>query len=136
MNNNVRICPNCGSLEIKGEYHSFFGCGCFYSDERGGTPTITEKREGYRFQETLLDKTAFFDGFLGTIVGDASATPNVLGKRIHEKMSKNRGGGCFRVVRFVTGHLRTACHCARVCPATTGLGRERWHSNKTRCEDG
>ena len=53
MNNNVRICPNCGSLEIKSEYHSFFGCGCFYSDERGGTPTITEKREGYRFHETL-----------------------------------------------------------------------------------
>jgi PKD repeat protein len=43
--------------------------------------------KSYRFQETLLDKTAFFDGFLGTIVGDADATPNVLGKRIHEKMS-------------------------------------------------
>jgi hypothetical protein len=24
---------------------------------------------------------------LGTIVGDADATPNVLGKRVHEKMS-------------------------------------------------
>jgi hypothetical protein len=43
--------------------------------------------KSYRFQETLLDKTAFFDGFLGTIVGDADATPNVLGKRVHEKMS-------------------------------------------------
>lgn len=41
--------------------------------------------KSYRFQETLLDKDAFFDGFLGTIVGDASASPNVLGKRMHEK---------------------------------------------------
>lgn len=43
--------------------------------------------KSYRFQETLLDKTVFFDDFLGTIVGDANAAPNVLGKRIHEKMS-------------------------------------------------
>jgi hypothetical protein len=41
--------------------------------------------KSYRFQETLLDKNAFFDGFLGTIVGDVSATPNALGKRVHEK---------------------------------------------------
>jgi hypothetical protein len=41
--------------------------------------------KSYRFQETLLDKDRFFDGFLGTIVGGASATPNVLGKRVYEK---------------------------------------------------
>lgn len=43
--------------------------------------------KSYRFQETLLDKDRFFDGFLGQIVGDSSATPNVLGKRVYEKMA-------------------------------------------------
>lgn len=41
--------------------------------------------KSYRFQETLLDKDKFFDGFLGAIVGDSSASPNVLGKRMYEK---------------------------------------------------
>ena len=53
MNNITRTCPNCGAGETKGEYHSLFGCGSYYSDMRGGTPTITEKREGYKFHETL-----------------------------------------------------------------------------------
>lgn len=45
------------------------------------------KYKSYRFQETLLDKNVFFDSFLGTIVGNADAPPNVLGKRIHEKQA-------------------------------------------------
>jgi len=53
MNNNIKTCTNCGAHEIKGEYHSLFGCGSYYSDDKGGSRTITEKREGYRFQETL-----------------------------------------------------------------------------------
>jgi DNA-directed RNA polymerase subunit M/transcription elongation factor TFIIS len=53
MSNNIKTCPNCDSYEVKGEYHSLFGCGSYYSDMRMGTPTITEKREGYRFHETL-----------------------------------------------------------------------------------
>ena len=53
MNKNIKTCTNCGAHEIKGEYHSLFGCGSYYSDDKGGSPTITEKREGYRFQETL-----------------------------------------------------------------------------------
>jgi DNA-directed RNA polymerase subunit M/transcription elongation factor TFIIS len=53
MNKNIKTCPNCDSYEVKGEYHSLFGCGSYYSDMRMGTPTITEKREGYRFHETL-----------------------------------------------------------------------------------
>ena len=53
MNNTTRTCPNCDAYEVKGEYHSLFGCGSYYSDMRMGTPTITEKREGYRFHETL-----------------------------------------------------------------------------------
>ena len=53
MNNNIKTCPNCDAYEVKGEYHSLFGCGSYYSDMRMGTPTITEKREGYRFHETL-----------------------------------------------------------------------------------
>jgi DNA-directed RNA polymerase subunit M/transcription elongation factor TFIIS len=53
MNNNIKTCPNCGAGETKGEYHSLFGCGSYYSDMRGGTPTITEKRKGYSFHETL-----------------------------------------------------------------------------------
>ena len=53
MNKNIKTCPNCDAYEVHGEYHSLFGCGSYYSDMRSGTPTITEKREGYRFQETL-----------------------------------------------------------------------------------
>ena len=53
MNKNIKTCTNCGAHEIKGEYHSLFGCGSYYSDDKGGSRTITEKREGYRFQETL-----------------------------------------------------------------------------------
>jgi hypothetical protein len=53
MNNTTRTCPNCDAYEVKSEYHSLFGCGSYYSDMRMGTPTITEKREGYRFHETL-----------------------------------------------------------------------------------
>jgi hypothetical protein len=45
------------------------------------------KYKSYRFQETLLDKDAFFDSFLGTIVGNASAASDALGKRIHEKQA-------------------------------------------------
>jgi DNA-directed RNA polymerase subunit M/transcription elongation factor TFIIS len=53
MSNNIKTCPNCGAHEIKGGYHSLFGCGSYYSDDKGGSPTITEKREGYRLYETL-----------------------------------------------------------------------------------
>ena len=53
MNKNIKTCPNCDSYEVKGEYHSLFGCGSYYSDMRMGTPTIIEKREGYKFHETL-----------------------------------------------------------------------------------
>lgn len=40
-----------------------------------------------RYQEVLLDKTVFFDQFLGTIVGKTSAQPYELGKTIFEKIS-------------------------------------------------
>lgn len=43
--------------------------------------------KSYRFQETLLDKDIFFNDFLGTIVGDVSASKDALGKRIHEKQA-------------------------------------------------
>ena len=53
MNKNIKTCPNCDAYEVKGGYHSLFGCGSYYSDMRMGTPTIIEKREGYKFHETL-----------------------------------------------------------------------------------
>lgn len=53
MNNTTRTCPNCGAFEVKDGYHSLFRCGSYYSDMRSGMPTITEKREGYGFHETL-----------------------------------------------------------------------------------
>jgi DNA-directed RNA polymerase subunit M/transcription elongation factor TFIIS len=53
MSNNIKTCPNCDAYEVKGDYHSLFGCGSYYYDMRSGSPTITEKREGYRFHETL-----------------------------------------------------------------------------------
>jgi hypothetical protein len=40
-----------------------------------------------RYQEFLLDKTVFFDLFLGTIVGDLSSQPYELGKTIYEKIA-------------------------------------------------
>jgi DNA-directed RNA polymerase subunit M/transcription elongation factor TFIIS len=53
MNKNIKTCPNCGSNEVNDGHHSLFRCGSSYSDLRGGTPTITEQREGYKFHETL-----------------------------------------------------------------------------------
>jgi hypothetical protein len=43
--------------------------------------------EDLRYQEILLDKTLFFENFLGTIVGDISAQPYELGKTIYEKIA-------------------------------------------------
>jgi len=40
-----------------------------------------------RYQETLLDKTVFFNEFLKTIVGDLSAQPYELGKTVYEKIA-------------------------------------------------
>lgn len=40
-----------------------------------------------RFQNVLLDKDNFFDSFLGTIVGDASGSPDDMGIKIYEKIS-------------------------------------------------
>ena len=46
-----------------------------------------EMYKSYRFQEGLLDKSIFFDNYLGTIVGDIDSNPNTLGKRIYEKIA-------------------------------------------------
>jgi len=40
-----------------------------------------------RYQESLLDKSVFFDDFLGTIVGKTSAQPYELGKTVYEKIA-------------------------------------------------
>jgi len=65
-----------------------------YSDE--GIYNITKVNEDFnakgfydetRYQEFLIDKTIFFDEFLGTIVGDLSSQPYELGKTIYEKIA-------------------------------------------------
>ena len=38
-------------------------------------------------QPILIDKTQFFDGFLGQIVGNANSDPNTLGIEVYEKIS-------------------------------------------------
>lgn len=40
-----------------------------------------------RFQNILSDKDTFFNNFLGTIVGDASGSPDNLGIKIYEKIA-------------------------------------------------
>jgi len=47
----------------------------------------SEFLNGLRFQESLLDKTVFFNEFLKTIVGGTSAQPYELGKTIYEKIA-------------------------------------------------
>ena len=39
-----------------------------------------------RFQEILLDKSIFFDDFIGTIFGDVSSRYDILGKKLYEKI--------------------------------------------------
>lgn len=39
------------------------------------------------FQETLLDQTRLIDDFIGSAIGDITSSPNVLGKRIYEKIA-------------------------------------------------
>lgn len=46
-----------------------------------------ETLKSYRFQEFLYDYDDFFDGFLGSIVGTLSSSPNTIGKSIYEKIS-------------------------------------------------
>jgi len=43
--------------------------------------------KSYRFQENLLTKDIFFDDFLGTIVGNVSASTDSIGKRIQSKIN-------------------------------------------------
>ena len=38
-----------------------------------------------RYQESLINYDNMFDGFIGTIVGNISSSPNTLGKRVYEK---------------------------------------------------
>jgi len=43
--------------------------------------------DNLRYQEVLLDKSIFFDEFLGTIVGNLSSQPYELGKTVYEKIA-------------------------------------------------
>jgi len=43
--------------------------------------------KGYVLQESLLNKSQFFDNFLGQIVGDSDSLPTELGKTIFEKIA-------------------------------------------------
>lgn len=47
----------------------------------------TENFKNLRFQEFLLDKTALFDDFLGSIFGNLSSSYDTLGKKIYEKIT-------------------------------------------------
>lgn len=45
----------------------------------------TQLYKDLRYQEALLTYENMFDGFIGTIVGNISSSPNTLGKRVYEK---------------------------------------------------
>lgn len=45
----------------------------------------TQLYKDLRYQEALLYHNNMFDGFIGTIVGNISSSPNTLGKRLYEK---------------------------------------------------
>jgi hypothetical protein len=47
----------------------------------------TEAFKSLAFQPVLYDKTQFFDGFLGQIVGNANSDPNTLGIEVYEKIA-------------------------------------------------
>lgn len=46
-----------------------------------------EQMKSYRFQEYLQGADKLFDDVIGTSIGDASSSPNVLGKKTYEKIS-------------------------------------------------
>ncbi|MGA1048888.1 MAG: hypothetical protein ACO3UU_12840, partial [Minisyncoccia bacterium] len=45
----------------------------------------TQLYKDLRYQEALLTYENMFDGFIGTIVGNISSSPNTIGKRVYEK---------------------------------------------------
>ena len=45
----------------------------------------TQLYKDLRYQESLIYYDNMFDGFIGTIVGNISSSPNTLGKRVYEK---------------------------------------------------
>ena len=47
----------------------------------------TEAFKSLAFQPVLYDKTQFFDGFLGQIVGNVNSDPNTLGIEVYEKIA-------------------------------------------------
>lgn len=66
------IYPSSGEFNIT-KINENFDANNFYND--------------IRYQEVLLDKTVFFDDFIGTIVGKTKAQPYELGKTIFEKIA-------------------------------------------------
>ena len=40
-----------------------------------------------RFQESMLDKSEFFENFLGTVLGNSESDENSIGKKIYERIS-------------------------------------------------
>lgn len=61
--------------------------GKYYIAKKNEDVDFTELYKDYRFQESLLDKSIFFDNFLGTMVGNISSTGETLGKKVYEKIS-------------------------------------------------
>ena len=47
----------------------------------------TDAFKSLAFQPVLIDKTQFFDGFLGQIVGNNTSNPNTLGIEVYEKIA-------------------------------------------------
>ena len=45
----------------------------------------TQLYKDLRYQESLIYYENMFDGFIGTIVGNISSSPNTIGKRVYEK---------------------------------------------------
>jgi hypothetical protein len=45
----------------------------------------TQLYKDLRYQEALIYYNNMFDGFIGTIVGNISSSPNTIGKRVYEK---------------------------------------------------
>ena len=85
---NADVTSDFGTSTFTVSSNNFAVVGTNYNAAKVGEDfDASETIKAYRFQETLLDKTAFFDGFIGSIVGSVSSPTYALGKRINEKIT-------------------------------------------------
>lgn len=84
----VIVDNNAASYNLSGVSSSFDIRPSTYNNiyKKGEQVDMTENIKSLRFQEIYLDKTVFFDDFIGSIFGTVSSGFDTLGKKINERI--------------------------------------------------